>query len=236
MQDRRSLHLRRTGKKYKEFGTDMADFEYSPFDRSVRLSYKCPHCEHENSFETGVPQPDWTADSHSQSINADVIEIECENCHNQYELTLSTGISGGYGILDGVDVVEVTEISDEDNDDEEREDFEDKNSPEAVLPPSDIIAFNEMRSCADIYRMYVNNQIEINPDFQRGVVWKNRAQTLFVDSVLKQLPIPSICVSLDGLTQKRLVIDGLQRITTMIKFLDPESKWRLSKITDVDAN
>ena len=213
----------------------MADFEYSPFDRSIRLSYKCPHCGNENSLETGVPQPDWTADSHSQSINADVIEIECDNCHTQYELTLSTGISGGYGILDGVDIVEVAETFDDEGEDEEgREDFEERTSPEAVLPPSDIIAFNEMRSCADIYRMYVNNQIDINPDFQRGVVWKNRAQTLFVDSVLKQLPIPSICVSLDGKTQKRLVIDGLQRITTMIKFLDPESKWRMSDIEDVD--
>lgn len=213
----------------------MADFEYSPFDRLLKLNYSCPHCGQENSFETGIPQPDWTADSHSQSVNADVVEPECSNCHNQYELTLATGISGGYGILEGVDSVEVVEISDDENEDEyEREEFEEKTSPEAVLPPSDIIAFNEMRSCADIYRMYVNNQIDINPDFQRGVVWKNRAQTLFVDSVLKQLPIPSICVSLDGNTQKRLVIDGLQRITTMIKFLDPESKWRLSDIDDVD--
>lgn len=218
-----------------EIGIDMADFEYSPFDKLIKLGYTCPHCGHENSLEIGVPQPDWTSDSHSQSINADVIELECENCKNQLELTLSTGISGGLGILKGVDIVEVTESSEEESgDEEEREEFEELTSPEAVLPPSDIIAFNEMRSCADIYRMYVNNQIDINPDFQRGVVWKNRAQTLFVDSVLKQLPIPSICISLDGNTQKRLVIDGLQRITTMIKFLDPESKWRMSDIGDVD--
>lgn len=214
----------------------MADFEYSPYDKALKLNYLCPHCGHENSVDLQVPEPDWQSDSHSRSIRAEVTDVECEQCHNVYQLTLSTGISGGMGIVDGVETAEVVETQDEDNSDEtEREDFEEKTSPEAVVPPSDIIAFNEMRSCADIYRMYVNNQIEINPDFQRGVVWKNRAQTLFVDSVLKQLPIPSICVSLDGVTQKRLVIDGLQRITTMIKFLDPDSKWRLSKITDVDA-
>lgn len=217
----------------------MADFEYSPFDSSIKLSYICPHCGHENNEDFPVPEPDWAQDSHSQSIRADVMNLECTNCHNQYELTLSTGISGGYGILEGVNKLDVTETLDNDNKDaeeeEEREEFEEKTGLEAVLPPSDIIAFNEMRSCADIYRMYVNNQIDINPDFQRGVVWKNRAQTLFVDSVLKQLPIPSICVSLDGNTYKRLVIDGLQRITTMIKFLDPDSKWRMSNIEDVDV-
>ena len=38
------------------------------------------------------------------------------------------------------------------------------------LPPTDIIAFNELRSCADIFRMYKSNQLEIQPYFQREVV------------------------------------------------------------------
>lgn len=214
----------------------MADFEYSPFDQSIKLFYLCPHCKHENNVDLQIPDPDWSSDSHSRSIKTSLIDVQCKQCDNSYQVTLSTGISGGVGSIDGVDVAEAIDVYDNENrEDEEREDFEERTSPEAVLPPPDIIAFNEMRSCADIYRMFVNGQIDINPDFQRGVVWKNRAQTLFVDSVLKQLPIPSICVSLDGKTQKRLVIDGLQRITTMIKFLDPESKWKLSKIDDVDV-
>ena len=60
-----------------------------------------------------------------------------------------------------------------------------------VVPPPDIVAFTEQRSCADIFRMYEKNQLDINSDFQRGEVWTNRAQTLFIDSLMKQLPIPS---------------------------------------------
>lgn len=105
----------------------------------------------------------------------------------------------------------------------------------SVVPPLDIVAFNELRSCADIYRMYEKGQLDINPDFQRGEVWKPRAQTLFVDSLMKQLPIPSLCISLDYKTQKRIVIDGLQRITTIIKFLTPDTEWKLSKVDDVDC-
>ena len=28
------------------------------------------------------------------------------------------------------------------------------------LPPGDIVAYNELRSCADLYRMYENDQLE----------------------------------------------------------------------------
>ena len=214
----------------------MAEFEYSPFDKKIRLCFICPSCGHENSVDLDVPEPDWTSESHSASIRSEAMDLKCSNCGKLYQLTLSTGISGGLGIIDDVESVDVRAIEEEQDpeDENEREEFEEKNAPEVIVPPSDIIAFNEMRSCADIYRMYAAKQIDINPDFQRGVVWKNRAQTLFVDSVLKQLPIPSICISLDGKSQMRLVIDGLQRISTMIKFLSPESKWILSNIDDVD--
>ena len=116
-----------------------------------------------------------------------------------------------------------------------RTEEEDKDVADAVIPPPDIVAFNEQRSCADIYRMYEKDQLDINPDFQRGEVWTPRAQTLFVDSLMKQLPIPSMCICLDINTQKRIVIDGLQRISTIVKFLSPTSNWRLSEIEDVDS-
>ena len=100
-------------------------------------------------------------------------------------------------------------------------------------PPPDIIAYNELRSCADLFRMYQENILEIRPDFQREVVWQPRAQTKFIDSLVKQLPIPSMCFSLDYRTQKWQVIDGLQRMWTIVRFLGGEN-WRLSRMPDVD--
>lgn len=111
---------------------------------------------------------------------------------------------------------------------------EDSDNIKSVIPPKDIVAFNELRSCADLFRLYKKRQLDLNPDFQRGIVWSNKSQTLFVDSLIKQLPIPSLCISLDIKTQKRLVIDGLQRISTIVKFLDEDIDWRLSKTDDVD--
>ena len=116
---------------------------------------------------------------------------------------------------------------------QERQNNEEQDNVTSTIPPADIVAFNELRSCADLKRMCDKCQIDLDPDFQRGEVWKNRAQTLFVDSLMKQLPIPSMCVSLDLHTNKRYVIDGLQRITTINKFLSDDN-WTLSKIDDVD--
>lgn len=100
-------------------------------------------------------------------------------------------------------------------------------------PPPDIVAFNELRSCADLVRMYKSNQLTIKPEFQRDIVWPNAAQTRFIDSLTKQLPIPSMCISLDYNTNRRLVIDGLQRMWSIIQFLTKD-EWKLSALEDID--
>jgi len=106
---------------------------------------------------------------------------------------------------------------------------------EDVLSPEDILSFNELRSCADLFRMYEKNQLQIQPEFQRNFVWKPTVQTRFIDSLIKQLPIPSLCIGIDYKTEKRIVIDGLQRISTIVKFFENE-KWRLSRMSDIDGN
>lgn len=103
-------------------------------------------------------------------------------------------------------------------------------------PPIDIVVFNELRSCADLLRMHEKLQIEIKPFFQRDGVWSAADQTRFIDSLLKQLPIPSMCFAYDFTTRKWIVIDGLQRISAIIKFLSPSNKWVLSKLDDIDPD
>ncbi|OOO44052.1 hypothetical protein BS629_28255 [Rhizobium leguminosarum bv. viciae USDA 2370] len=100
------------------------------------------------------------------------------------------------------------------------------------VPPIDIVAYNELRSCADLVRLHKNGSLDIQPDFQREVVWKKDDQTRFIDSLVKRLPIPSMCFSLDYTTQEWKVIDGLQRMSSIINFLSDE-KWVLSDLEDI---
>ncbi len=114
---------------------------------------------------------------------------------------------------------------------EERSMYEDDY---AEVPPSDIVAYNELRSCADLFRMHQQGILEIQPDFQRDIVWKGADQTRFIDSLIKQLPIPSMCFALDHKDQRWMVIDGLQRIATIVRFLEGDD-WKLSILDDVDS-
>lgn len=118
--------------------------------------------------------------------------------------------------------------------DEQKQDaatFQDGDS-EQPIPPPDIVAYNELRSCADLVRMHSSGKLELQPDFQRDVVWKQDDQSRFIDSLVKQLPIPSMCFSLDYKTQRWKVIDGLQRMSSIVKFLAP-TEWRLSNLPDI---
>jgi Protein of unknown function DUF262 len=102
-----------------------------------------------------------------------------------------------------------------------------------IVPPPDIVAYNELRSCADLFRMHQQGILEVQPDFQRDVVWKGPDQTRFVDSLVKQLPIPSMCFALDHRAQRWIVIDGLQRISTIVRFLEG-GDWKLSPLDDIE--
>lgn len=106
---------------------------------------------------------------------------------------------------------------------------EDRDQP---IPPNDVVAYNELRSCADLYRMFATGKLEIQPDFQREVVWKNDEQSRFINSLVKQLPIPSMCFSLDYKTQRWKVIDGLQRMSTITGFLGT-SMWKIAQVDDI---
>jgi hypothetical protein len=101
------------------------------------------------------------------------------------------------------------------------------------IPPAEIVAYNELRSCADLFRMYSQKIIEIQPEFQREVVWSGPDQTRFIDSLIKQLPIPSMCFAMDSKLQRWIVIDGLQRMYTIVKFLQG-GDWTLSALDDIE--
>jgi len=59
-------------------------------------------------------------------------------------------------------------------------------------PPTDIVAYNELRSCADLARMTSDGIIDLQPDFKRDVDWNPAEQTRCNDSWTKQLPIPTM--------------------------------------------
>lgn len=66
------------------------------------------------------------------------------------------------------------------------------------------------------------------PEYQRGYVWNRRRASRFVESLLLGLPVPGIFLTKDGDSQQLLIVDGQQRLKTLLYFYDgvfrPEAK------------
>ena len=64
-----------------------------------------------------------------------------------------------------------------------------------------------------------NEKIKI-PDFQRGFVWNIKQASRFIESLLLGLPVPGIFLSRDMDSADLLVIDGQQRLKSLLFFYD----------------
>lgn len=116
----------------------MVCLEYNPFADYVSVTYKCPHCGKINkTAQLSVPTPDWLSDSHSDSIESDVVEVVCENedCKRKYEVVLATGIYGGEAYMkDDVELIDLEEeVPNYDLDDSELDLQGSKSSVESAL-------------------------------------------------------------------------------------------------------
>lgn len=79
---------------------------------------------------------------------------------------------------------------------------------------------------SDFLSWYKNSTLVLNPEFQRRSVWKIGTKSFFIDSVVKGLPIPIVFLRDKGVDLKtyeptREVIDGQQRLRTIVGYIDP---------------
>lgn len=66
--------------------------------------------------------------------------------------------------------------------------------------------------------------LELNTSYQRGDVWGLTRRRNLIWSIIRGIPIPAIITNERGIDVKRYVavIDGKQRITSILRFLDSE--------------
>jgi hypothetical protein len=80
---------------------------------------------------------------------------------------------------------------------------------------------------SDFISWQKNKTLVLSPSFQRRPVWNSGAKSFFIDTILRGLPIPIIFLrdqktNLKTLLSKREVIDGQQRIRTLLSFICPQ--------------
>ncbi len=79
---------------------------------------------------------------------------------------------------------------------------------------------------ANFWENYLLNKYNFDPAYQRRSVWSDEKQSFFIDSILKNFPMPPIFLhqKIDDDTGKTKydIIDGKQRLTSIIRFLQNE--------------
>ena len=76
-------------------------------------------------------------------------------------------------------------------------------------------------SIRELYSMYKDGDLDPRPKFQRYFVWDNKKCSRLIESILIEVPIPNIFIAEDD-KGKYFVIDGQQRLTSFINFMDGE--------------
>jgi hypothetical protein len=98
---------------------------------------------------------------------------------------------------------------------------EDKTEEGGIYPYdpaySDIEVIESPFTIFEYLRQLDKGKIVIQPDFQRNQVWNHIQKSKFIESVLLSFPLPPIYLN-ETKDSKYVVIDGLQRTTTLKEF------------------
>lgn len=90
-----------------------------------------------------------------------------------------------------------------------------------------------------------NDSLEISPKFQRRAVWLEKERAMLMDTILTGLPFPEVYIHVvtdaESGSQKHVVVDGQQRITSILHFIDNafslpnNDNWKGEYFRDIDT-
>lgn len=91
------------------------------------------------------------------------------------------------------------------------------------------------RSLAELERLSNEGNLKLDADWQRGYVWTSQRASRLIESFLIDLPVPVIYLA-ENDDYEYEVIDGLQRLTSIFKFLRNKLELtRLERRTDLNG-
>lgn len=113
------------------------------------------------------------------------------------------------------------EVNELEKDELEEVDLETSDESDLRIASRKLHTSRQDKAITDLYRMIKSNEIILSPNFQRKYVWHKKSASKFIESLLINIPIPTIFVSAneDGVWD---VVDGQQRLTAIIQFFDNE--------------
>ncbi|KAI0666543.1 hypothetical protein C8Q78DRAFT_1107604 [Trametes maxima] len=80
----------------------------------------------------------------------------------------------------------------------------------------------KLYKCEELHKMIHEGEIDLNPPYQRDVVWPEPKQIRVLDSIWRNYYVPPVVFTVidDGEGEIRRCVDGKQRLTSIQKFID----------------
>ena len=76
-------------------------------------------------------------------------------------------------------------------------------------------------SIQSLYGQYADNKLFVNRRYQRKLVWTLEEKQRLIESILKRYPVPAILIAeREGSAGAYEIIDGLQRLQTIVSFIE----------------
>jgi hypothetical protein len=100
-------------------------------------------------------------------------------------------------------------------------------------PLDSVFVRSEQRTVNEVVRRIRGGRYDLSPDFQRSFVWSIEKQSRLIESCLMRLPLPVFYVA-EGADGRIVVVDGLQRLNTFLRFLDNKFKLKFERTEDGD--
>lgn len=103
----------------------MSDFDFNLTANNISIEFTCPFCSKENKTEFFYnPEPDYSAETGSESTNSEYYEHNCTNCDCEelFNIELHNSYNGGYGRIESendinkdIEISNIDEIFPEDD-------------------------------------------------------------------------------------------------------------------------
>lgn len=79
----------------------------------------------------------------------------------------------------------------------------------------------------ELYNKLDSQTLVTDPDFQRNLIWKKQHKYAFIQTILLNYPFPEVYIAseqldVESLTAKEIVVDGQQRLTTIVEYIKGE--------------
>ncbi|KAF8195808.1 hypothetical protein K438DRAFT_1826554 [Mycena galopus ATCC 62051] len=119
-----------------------------------------------------------------------------------------------------------------DDDGYDSEPPEDDNGPKFSIQGQFVAPKTQILTIRELHSLIHEGNIDLNPPYQREIVWPTQKQALLIDSLFRKFYIPPVVFAVtqdeDGVPT-RVCVDGKQRLTSIQRFLDGQLAYAQSK-------